>query len=122
MVTTWLWWSKRSSIAVATTGSPRTVLQSPTARFDVITITPRSYRRLTSWNNRWAASGSNRQAEHFQILRAARLNENRARDHRLRVQGAHDLIIDLRTAHDVKRGIALTVAVRKRCGTDQYED
>lgn len=35
MVSTWLWWSRRSKIAVVTTGSPNTVPHSPTARFEV---------------------------------------------------------------------------------------
>ena len=63
-----------------------------------------------------------RQADHFQVFRAAGPNEIRARDHRLRVQGAHDLIVYLRPTHDVKRGVELTVTVRKRDGTDQNED
>src|ERR671937_28863 len=37
---TWLWWSSRSRIAVATTGSANTTPHSLTLRFDVMSLAP----------------------------------------------------------------------------------
>jgi hypothetical protein len=51
--------SRRSRMAVAPTAARTTVPHSPTLRLLVIRMAPRSQRRLTSWKNRCAASGSN---------------------------------------------------------------
>lgn len=58
-VTTWLWCSSRSGMAVATTASPNTPPHSATDRLLVSSVAPRSWRRLTSWKNRCAALASN---------------------------------------------------------------
>jgi hypothetical protein len=37
---------------------PKTSPHAPTERFEVVSRLPRSYRRDTSWKNRWAVLGS----------------------------------------------------------------
>jgi hypothetical protein len=40
MVTTWLWWSRRSRRAVVILASPKTVPHSEMVRFEVISMAP----------------------------------------------------------------------------------
>ena len=61
-------------------------------------------------------------ANDFHVLRAVALHEISSRHHHLRVQGAHDGVVDLRSAHDVERGSGLTIRMRKRGGTNQNND
>ena len=50
------WWTMRSTMAVATVTSPKHCAHWENARLDLTMIDPCSYRRETSWKNRFAVS------------------------------------------------------------------